>query len=209
MVTLIPQGNLGIENPSMLSIDRSVAPSCHQDAKPEALTFCRNCLQRLNTFSARRPSNVSIRIINCREWEHSDHWKNSLLSVWSVKRLWLYLFDRLFYVNLRGINLGLQCLLWTLVSANSMQFNIIAENTHHKGKYYCMANWFGFDQTRKAVVHTTKVKQLNPNKINRRPALGTVILSLKLVFSGGVLTLEEELRIGIGPSDNKGQCDQK
>ena len=72
-----------------------------------------------------------------------------------------------------------------------------------------MANWFGFDQTRKAVVHTTKVKQLNPNKINRRPALGTVILSLKLVFSGGVLTLEEELRIGIGPSDNKGQCDQK
>ena len=56
-----------------------------------------------------------------------------------------------------------------------------------------MANWFGFDQTRKAVVHTTKVKQLNPNKINRRPALGTVILSLKLVFSGGVLTLEEEL----------------
>ena len=47
-----------------------------------------------------------------------------------------------------------------------------AETTHHRGKHYCTADllfeWFGFDQRSKTVVNSTKGKQLNPNKINRR-----------------------------------------
>ena len=32
-------------------------------------------------------------------------------------------------------------------------------------------DWFGFDQTSKAVANLTKAKQLNPKKINRRSAV--------------------------------------
>ena len=49
------------------------------------------------------------------------------------------------------------------------------ENNHHRGEYHCMAdplfNWFGFDQTSKAVSISTYAKQLNPNKINKRSAI--------------------------------------
>ena len=31
-------------------------------------------------------------------------------------------------------------------------------------------DWLGFDQTCKIVVHSTKAKKLNPNKLNRRSA---------------------------------------
>ena len=43
------------------------------------------------------------------------------------------------------------------------------ENTHHKGKIHCTANlmfyWFGFDQTSRTVVQSTKSNRLRPNKI--------------------------------------------
>ena len=47
---------------------------------------------------------------------------------------------------------------------------IQAENTRHRGKYCCTSEWFGFDQTSKTVVHSTKAKQLNTDKINRSAA---------------------------------------
>ena len=60
------------------------------------------------------------------------------------------------------ITLKLQCRLYT-------------ENTHHRGKYHCTADfqfdWFGFDQKRKTVANSTYAKLLNPNKINRRSAI--------------------------------------
>ena len=52
-----------------------------------------------------------------------------------------------------------------------------AENTHLlcKGKYHCMADllfdWFVFDQTCKYLSKSTKAKQLNPNRSNRRSAI--------------------------------------
>ena len=49
------------------------------------------------------------------------------------------------------------------------------ENTHHRGKYHRTADllldWFGFDQTSKAVANSTKAKQLNLKKINQRSAI--------------------------------------
>ena len=56
----------------------------------------------------------------------------------------------------------------TAVKYDSM---VVPENTHHRGKYHCMADllfdWFGFDQTSQTVVHSMQAKQWNPNKINR------------------------------------------
>ena len=34
-----------------------------------------------------------------------------------------------------------------------------------------LIDWFGFDKTTTAVVHSTIAKQLNPNKQNRRSAV--------------------------------------
>ena len=43
------------------------------------------------------------------------------------------------------------------------------EATDQRGKFHCTADllfdWFGFDQTSKAVANSTKARQLNPNKI--------------------------------------------
>ena len=56
----------------------------------------------------------------------------------------------------------------------SLKSFIMIKNTDlfQKGKYHCKADLlldsFGFEQTSKAVVHSTKAKQLNPNKQNRR-----------------------------------------
>ena len=44
-------------------------------------------------------------------------------------------------------------------------------------------DWCGFDKTTKTDANSTKAKQLNPNKMNRRPSSCTVILPLKFVFS--------------------------
>ena len=50
-----------------------------------------------------------------------------------------------------------------------------AESTRHRKKYYCTADllidWFGFEQTSKAVVNSTKANHQNPNKINRRSVI--------------------------------------
>ena len=63
----------------------------------------------------------------------------------------------------------LQELTWGLIFQTFCNYS---DNTHHRGKYYCMADLlfdcFGFDQTSKTVVHSTSAKQLNPNKINIR-----------------------------------------
>ena len=49
------------------------------------------------------------------------------------------------------------------------------ENTLHRRKYHCTSDllfdWFGFDRTSKAVANSTKAKQLNPKKINRRSVI--------------------------------------
>ena len=49
------------------------------------------------------------------------------------------------------------------------------DNPHNRRKYHYMADilfgWFGFNQTSKADDNSTEAKQLNFNKINRRPAI--------------------------------------
>ena len=57
----------------------------------------------------------------------------------------------------------------TAVKYDSM---VVPENTHHRGKYHCMADllfdWFGFDQTSKYVANSKQAKRLNPKKIIKR-----------------------------------------
>ena len=54
-------------------------------------------------------------------------------------------------------------------SMSSISFvDVCAENTHHRGKYHCMADLlfvsFGFNQTSKADANSTKA---NPNNVNK------------------------------------------
>ena len=52
----------------------------------------------------------------------------------------------------------------------------LPENTHQRGKYHCTADflidWFGFDQTNKAVAYLfNQSNAAESNKINRRSAI--------------------------------------
>ena len=89
------------------------------------------------------------------------------------------IFSLLLCTGINPVTLACRNLLTRRKLRHNADVIFITENTHHRGKDHCMADllfdWFGFNQTSKAYQNSTKAKQLNPNKINRRSAVQWVI----------------------------------
>ena len=84
--------------------------------------------------------------------------------------------------------------------------------TIERGKYHCttdlLFDWFGFNHTSKAYANSTLSKQLNPNKINRRSAVPTVILPQKLVLSDYASDCGLDKQLGIIRGATIAQCNR-